>query len=140
MVDVLPLIGIKVVLRLLSPRGKFVINGGGMALVPSTTSESTSTPGVLVMMAEPLIAEVAFMPSPGVEFWTIAVGPPSNAVVVFELAMPGSMMATEDTTEVTIADAIPGSSTVDGVPVLGEGMPATVEFIPIASLMMVDSI
>ena len=139
MVDVLPLIGIKVVLRLLSPRGKFVINGGCMALVPSTTSEPTGTPGVLVMMAEPLIAEVAFMPSPSVETGMIPVGIPSSAAVVFELEMPGSLVATEDTAEVKIADAIPDSIIVDGVPVLGEGMLATVEFIPIAPLMSVDS-
>jgi hypothetical protein len=140
LVGEMPLIDIKVVLRLLSPRGMLVTTGGGITIEPSSIPVATGTPGVLVMKTEPLIAEVAFLPSPGVVVGTIAVGPPSNAVVVSELEMPSSLVATEDTAEVTTADPIPDSIIVDGVPVLGEGVLATVELIPIAPLMMVDSI
>jgi hypothetical protein len=138
MVDGSPLIGTKVVLRLLSPRGRFVINGGGITLEPSCTSEPTGTPGVLVLMTEPLTASVPFETSPGVEIEIRAVGPPGSAVVVFELEMPCSLVAAEDTAEVTIADAIPDSIIVDGVPVLGEGIVGLV-VLPIAPSIMVDS-
>jgi hypothetical protein len=138
-VDGSPLMGTKVVLRLLSPRGRFVINGGGITLEPSSTSEPTGTPGVLVLMTEPLTASVPFETSPGVDIGLIAVGSPSNVVVVFELEMPSSLVAAEDTTEVTSADPKPDSIIVDGNPVLGEGKVVPV-VLPIAPSMMVDSI
>jgi hypothetical protein len=139
MVDSSPPIGTKVVLRLLSPRGRFVINGGGITLEPSSTSEPTGTPGVLVLMTELLTASVPFETSPGVDIGLIAVGSPSDAAVVFELEMPCSLIAAEDTAEVTIADPIPDSIIVDGVPVLGEGIVGLV-VMPIAPSTMVDSI
>jgi hypothetical protein len=138
MVDGSPPTGIKVVLRLLSPRGRPVTNGGGK-LVPSSISEPTGTPGVLVMTTEPFAAKVAFETSPGVKIGTTAVGSPSTAVVVFELEMPSSLVATEDTAEVTITDAIPDSIILDGGPVLGEGIVGLV-VLPIAPSTMVDSI
>jgi hypothetical protein len=137
MVGELPLIGTKVVLRLLSPRGRSVINGGGIALVPSSIPVPAGTLGIPVLMTEPLTASVPFETSPGVDIGLIAVGSPSNAVVVFELEMPCSLVATEDTAEVTIADPNPGSMIVDGNPVLGEGKVVPV-VLPIAPSMMVD--
>ena len=130
--------GTKVVFRLLSPRGRFVNNGGGITLEPSSISEPTGTPGVLVMTTEPFAAKVAFETSPGVKIGTTAVGSPSPAVVAFGLEMPSSLVAAEDTAEVTIADAIPDSIIVDGVPVLGEGIVGLV-VLPIAPSIMVDN-
>jgi hypothetical protein len=139
----LPLIGTKVVFRLLSPKGKSVTNGSGIVLVSSTTSVPTGTPGTLEPITEPLAADVGLEigdPTAGVEAGRLAVGLPSNAVVLIELEMPRSVVAPEGNTEVMTADPIPESTIVDGTPVISEDMAEPVVLIPIASLMMVDRI
>lgn len=104
-----PLVGTKVVSRLLSPRGRPVIRGGGITLELSSTSEPAVVPSPLVLTTETFDAKVAFVTFPGVEIVVIAVGSPNKAVVVIELEMPSSLVATEDDTEVTIVDPAPDS-------------------------------
>jgi len=134
MVDELPLIGTKVVLRLLSPRGRSVTNGDAIML------EASTGPGVTVPKTEPFAAKVAFAPSPGIELVVVVVELPYNAVVVIELEIPSSVVATEGDAEVMIADAIPDSIIGDGVSVPNEVMVELVVFVPIAPLVIVDSI
>jgi hypothetical protein len=135
--------GTKVVFRLLSPKGRFVTNGGGIVLVSSTGWVLTVTPGILELITEPLAANVGFEigdSTPGVEAGRLPVVSPRNVVVLIEPEMPESVVATEDNTEVMTADPIPGSIIVDCAPVISEDITEPVVLIPIAPLMMVDSI
>ena len=134
MFDELPLTGSKVVLRLLSPIGRFVTSGGGIMLEPSTG------PGVTVLKTELFAAKVAFAPSPGVELVVVAVELPYNAVVVIELEFPSSVVATAVDAEVMKADPIPDSIIDVGISVPNEVIVELVVSIPMAPLVIVDSI
>jgi len=139
MVDELPLIGTKVVLRLLSPRGRSVTNGGGITLEPSSTSEPAGAPNILVLTTELFAAKVTFAPSPGVGLVIVAGELPYNAVVI-ELETPSSVVATAVDAKVMIAAPIPDSNIDDGISVPNEVVVELVVLIPIATLVIVDSI
>jgi len=135
----LPLIGTKVVLRLLSPRGMPVTNGGGITLEPSSISEPAGAPSILVLTTELFAAKVASVPSPGVELAIVAVGLPYKAVVIIGLEFPSSAVATAIEDEVMKADPIPDSIIDDGISVPNEVIVELVVLIPIAPLVIVDS-
>ena len=122
MVDGWPLVGTKVVSRLLSPRGRPVTKGGGITLEPSSNSEPSVTPSVLLMTTDTFDAKVAFVTSPGVETVVIAVALSYNAVVEIEGEMPSSSVATGDDTVVTITDPNSDSIVVDGISVPEDAM------------------
>ena len=139
-VDELSLFGTKVVLRLLSPGGMLVTDGGGITLEPWSTSLPTAVPSILLLMTEPFVVNVASVPSPGDKLVVVAVESPYNAVEVIELEIGSSVVATEGDAEVMKADPIPDSIIDDGISVPNEAMVEPAVLVPIAPLVIVDSI